>query len=178
MNEPLFDEKTLHANTKQNAGLPIRRSGRKSKPLDFGELIVDGLLQGIAAGIVMLVLFLVMGLLDGHPSAQILSALGLTRDATPVQGVLVHTAISAFYGVLWTLLLVLPVRLYLPDTIATSWEIVGVCFGCLTWIIAEAGILTITGPSMLPWWELLIAHLLYGGTLGLVQARQSAQASR
>lgn len=178
MNEPLFDEKTLHANTRQDAGSPIRRSGRKSKPLNLGELIVDGLLQGIAAGIVMLVVFLALGLLDGHAPAQIHSALGLTRDATPVQGVLVHTAISAFYGVLWILLLVLPARLFLPSNITPLWEVVGVCFGCLTWLIAEAGILMLTGMSLLPWWELLIAHLLYGGTLGLVQARQAAQISR
>lgn len=175
MNEPLLDEKTLYANRADKTSLPIRRTGRKSKSLPFGELIVDGLLQGMAAGIVMLVAFLALGLVDGHTPSHILSALGLTNGATPTQGVLVHLAISATYGVLWSLLVVLPARLYLHPVIIPTWEIVGVFFGCLTWLIAEVCLLALTGLSLLPWYGLLIAHLLYGGTLGLIQARQAAR---
>lgn len=177
MNEPLFDEKTLYAKTADRNASPIRRNGRKSKPFHIGELIVDGLLQGMAAGVVMLAAFLVLGLLDGHAAAQILSALGLASGATPMQGVLVHLAISAVYGVLWSILVVMPARLYFSNAPSPAWEVAGVCFGSLTWIIAELCLLALTGLSLLPWFELLIAHMLYGGTLGLIQARQAAQGS-
>lgn len=175
MNEPLFDEKTIYANPSEKAASPLRRSGRKSKSLPVGELIVDGLLQGMAAGIVMLLAFLALGLLDGHGVGQILSALGLAGGATPMQGVLVHLAISATYGVLWSILVIFPFHLYLPVTTAFPWEIAGACFGCITWLIAEVCLLALTGLSLLPWFELLIAHLLYGGTLGLIAARQATQ---
>ncbi len=171
MNEPLFEEKTLYGKQTRGASVPVRRSERKVKPFPLGEVAVDGLLQGVAAGIVMLLVFLALGALEGYAPSRILSALGLTHDATQVQGALVHLAIGAIYGVLWSLLIALPVRLYFPEIETATWVAVGLGFGCLTWLVAEAALFAVTGLSMLPWYALLMAHLLYGGTLGLIQAR-------
>lgn len=175
MNEPLFDKMTHYSNTTDSANPHSRRNGGKSKPLPLSELVVDGLLQGMAAGMVMLLVFLTLGAFEGHEAELILAALGLTPGATATQGMLVHFAISAAYGVLWSILIVLPLRLCFPATTASTWGVVGVAFGCITWLIAEIALIASTGLSLLPWFALLIAHLLYGGTLGCTQARRLAQ---
>ena len=70
----------------------------------FGDLAVDGLLQGLAAGAIMLALLLGVGMLEGVAPATVLARFGLPGSASAVTGLLGHLAVSAVLGLVWGVL--------------------------------------------------------------------------
>jgi hypothetical protein len=151
-----------------------RRILQKRNRAPITDFVVDGLLYGIFAGVVMLALLIGMGKLVGREMPDLLSMLG-APDATPapIQGALRHIAMSGFYGIVWSLLIVLPVR-HLRLGYAFPWRLAGICYGTVLWMIAWIVIQYWTALSLLPWYALLIAHMCYGGTLGYLQVRQES----
>lgn len=144
---------------------------RRNNP--FADSVVDGLLHGMFAGSVMLALLVGMGNLLGKAPPALLSMLGAPDAASsPMQGALRHIAMSAVYGIVWSLLIVLPVRRQ-RFAHSLNWRLVGVGYGVLLWSIALIVIQYWTALSLLPWYALLIAHMVYGGTLGYLKVRQS-----
>ena len=73
-----------------------KRENMASKSL--GDLAVDGLLLGLAAGAMMVAFLLVAGMLDGVAPAAVLARFGLPGSATAVTGLLGHLAVSAVLG--------------------------------------------------------------------------------
>ena len=137
----------------------------------IADCIVDGILHGMFAGSVMLALFIGMGNLVGKSPLDLLSMLGAPDTASsPMQGALRHIAMSAVYGIVWILLIVLPVRRWRFAHVY-NWRLVGIGYGILLWLIALIVIQYWTALSLLPWYALLIAHMVYGGTLGYLQVR-------
>jgi len=151
-----------------------RRTLSKRKSMPIADCIVDGLLHGMTAGVVMLALFIGMGNLLGKEPLEVLAMLGAPDAASsPIQGALRHIAMSALYGIAWSPLIVLTVcHLQCPS--ATNWRLIGIGYGILLWMIALFVIQYWTALSLLPWYALLIAHMVYGGTLGYLQARQKS----
>lgn len=151
-----------------------RRTYPKQKDLHVGDAVVDGVLQGMCAGLFMLALFVGMGRLAGHQPLDFLVMLGIPGiSATPAQGALVHIAISTLYGVVWSSLIVLPLRRW-GSPLPSHWLFRGLAFGLFTWMVAQIAIQYWTSLSLLPWYALLIAHLGYGGTLGYLQGKRTA----
>lgn len=132
----------------------------------LGDLAVDGLLQGLAAGTIMLVFLLAIGLVEGMAPAVVLARLGPSDSATAVTGLLGHLALSAVLGLVWGVLYgSLLRRLSVP-----AW-VLGAAYGLALYVGAAIFVVNATGLAAFAPWALLAAHLAYGVTLGLLSGR-------
>ncbi len=127
-----------------------------------GDRAAHGLLRGVAAGLVMAVVLVLVGLALGDTLDQAISRFSPSGIEVPLQGVLVHLGVSAVYGTVFGLLQpLLPRRL-------PGW-LTGLVYGLLLYGLALAVVLPRTGPGManLPPLALALAHGIYGLVLGL-----------
>lgn len=136
-----------------------------------GDAAVDGLLHGVGAGIVMAIYLIVIGVLMGTGVAATLSAFDLGEGTSPVRGALIHLAVAAIYGMLFSLIYRLIGR---GRPIGRGGNvIIGLTFGLLMWLITQiafaAGINV--ALSSLPAVHFAVAHALYGLTLGWLIGR-------
>lgn len=135
----------------------------------WGDTAVSGLLAGIMAGVVMAAFISAAGFVGGSSVADVLARFGAGEGTAPVVGLLTHLAVSGVYGIAWAYLLRI-VRTFLP---APAW-LVGVAYGLLLFLVAQG--IFLVGPTLLvdiPSLQFLVAHGLYGLTLGL-QTRSGA----
>ncbi len=132
----------------------------------WGDAAVDGLLAGVAAGLVMAAYVLVVGLVAGHAWPDILAQFDPGLTPLPLTGALTHLAVAGVYGALfgvgWRLL-----HRAWPRLPAVA---VGLAYGLALW--ALAALVTSSRPSgewlrVLPALHLAVAHLLYGVVLGV-----------
>ena len=131
-----------------------------------GDTAVDGLLHGVGAGIVMAIYLIVIGLLTGAGLAATLSAFDLGQGTSPLRGALIHLAVAAIYGILFSLIYRLIGR---GRSIGRGGNvIIGLAYGLLLWLITQiafaAGVNV--APSSLPTLHFAVAHALYGIVLG------------
>ena len=70
----------------------------------LGDLAVDGLLHGLAAGAIMLAFLVAIGVMEGVAPAAVLARFGLPDSASVVTGLLGHLAVSAVLGLVWGVL--------------------------------------------------------------------------
>jgi hypothetical protein len=132
----------------------------------FGDLAVDGLLQGLAAGAIMLAFLLVVGMVEGVAPAAVLARFGLPDSATAMTGLFGHLAVSAVLGLVWGVLYgSLLRRAPLP-----AW-VLGAAYGLLLYAGAALFVVSATGLADFAPWQLLLAHVFYGLTLGLLSGR-------
>ena len=82
----------------------LQRKQENIATKSLGDLAVDGLLQGLAAGAIMVALLLVAGMLEGATPVAVLARFGLPGGATAVTGLLGHLAVSAVLGLVWGVL--------------------------------------------------------------------------
>jgi Family of unknown function (DUF6789) len=153
---------------------------RNSQPLirarsSIGDAAVDGLLNGAMAGVVMAIYLMVSGVLAGIGVAAILSAFDLGQGTSPVRGALIHLAVAAIYGMVFSLIYRLIAR---RRPIGRGGTIsLGVTFSMALWLIMQmafaAGITV--ALSSLPAVHLAAAHLAYGATLGWLAGRTRAE---
>lgn len=137
----------------------------------IGDAAVDGLLNGGVAGVVMAIYLMVSGVLAGIGVATILSAFDLGQGTSPVRGALIHLAVAAIYGMVFSLVYRLIVR---RRTIGRGGNvIIGLAYGLLLWLITQvaftAGVNT--ALNSFPAVHLAVAHAVYGGTLGGLTGR-------
>ena len=133
-----------------------------------GDAAVDGLLNGVIAGVGMGLYVLLVFLVNGLPINEILSYFS-NMSASPVIGALVHLAVSGIYGVLFGL----AYTLFLTRWTITSYTwfvvLVGIVYGGLLWLVATFVVfrssLSVENISGM---HLLIAHLIFGLMLGLL----------
>jgi hypothetical protein len=152
-----------------------RRTLQRQKPLRMSEMlgnaVVDGVLYGMVASVVMLTFYVILGALAGYPLDRLVAALGMPGiDSTPLQGAMGHLAMGIVYGIAWSVVLVLPIRRMMAETL--NWRVVGLVYGVAAWLFVEVVIFAVNGESLLPWFALLLAYLGYGGTLGYLQSRE------
>jgi hypothetical protein len=141
----------------------------------IGDLAVDGLLNGVMAGVVMAIYLVISGLLTGAGVAAILSAFDLGQGTSPVRGVLIHLAVAAIYGMVFNLLYRLIGR---GRSIGRGGNvIIGLAYGLLLWSITQvtfaAGINV--ALNSLPTVHFAVAHVVFGITLGWLIGRTPAK---
>lgn len=139
------------------------------------DALIDGLLAGIGAGAAMVLLLLLTGLLGGGEAASIgiiLSRFDPLGAGNPMTGLFTHIAVSAIYGLLFGLILLILARLWAPVR-RLGW-LVGLVYGLVLYGIARgafsAGV--DSGLAQFPTTILLSAHVLYGLVLGLLTGRK------
>jgi hypothetical protein len=158
---------------------PVNNRGiemSNSQPLmrarsSIGDAAVDGLLNGVVAGVVMAIYLMISGMLTGAGLVATLTAFDLGQGASPVRGALIHLAVAAIYGMVFSLMY----RLIGHDrSIGRGGNVmIGLAYGLLLWLITQisfaAGINV--ALSSLPAIHFAVAHVMFGITLGWLIGR-------
>ncbi len=133
----------------------------------WGDAAVDGLISGVAAGLLMAVFLLVAGAFGGKGLADVLRQFDPGAGPAPLTGAVTHLAISGVYGILFA-------SLWRP--LARVWVrlpvwLFGLIYGLLLWLLAAA--VTAARAGLGAGWlqgisaaQLAVAHLIYGLALG------------
>jgi hypothetical protein len=138
----------------------------------IGDAAVDGLLNGVVAGVVMAIYLMISGVLTGAGLAATLSAFDLGQGTSPVRGALIHLAVAAIYGMVFSLLYRL---IGGSRSIGRGGNVmIGLAYGLLLWLITQitfaAGINVML--NSLPAVHFAVAHALFGLTLGWLIGRK------
>ncbi|HVP21419.1 MAG TPA: hypothetical protein VMS73_06110 [Anaerolineaceae bacterium] len=127
------------------------------------DAAVSGLFGGLLGGLAMALVIALFSLLNGHG----LGYLGYFSTATavsPLQGLLMHLAVSCIYGMLFSLILYWTrlERLKVPGWLA------GLVYAVLLWVLAVTVLLPAAHSLMLSigWPAFFFGHLAYGLVLG------------
>ena len=137
----------------------------------IGDVAVDGLLAGMAAGVVMALWLVLVGLLDGEGPAAILGRFDPGVGGSPLIGALMHLAVAGFYGVGLALIL----RLLAGRGMATNRAVwlLSAAYGLILWLAARLIVLPGLNQALgdIATFNLLGAHILYGLILGYLLGR-------
>jgi hypothetical protein len=136
-----------------------------------GDAAVDGLLNGVAAGVVMAIYLMISGVLTGASLAATLSAFDLGQGVSPVRGAVIHVAVAAIYGMVFSLIGRLIERSRPIGRGGTL--IMGVTYSLGLWLITQLAFAASipVALSSLPAVHLAVAHALFGLTLGWLIGR-------
>jgi len=145
-----------------------------SKPTTAGDAAVDGLLSGVAAGIVMAVYLVAVGLVMGEGPGIVLSRFDPGEGASPLTGALMHLAVAGMYGMLFGLGHRLVARRW--RHILPGW-LTGLAYGLALLLIAEAVILPGTDSPLreIAFVHFALAHMIYGLVLGSLHGRPTSE---
>lgn len=136
----------------------------------FGDRAVDGLLAGVAAGLVMALVLAVAGLLRGEAVATLFHRFAPSEEASALSGFLAHVAVSAIYGLIFALL-----RRAMPRSwrVGTTSVVAGMAYGVVLLALAQLVLLPGSGSSLLALPPLVLAagHVVYGLALGWLLAK-------
>lgn len=136
----------------------------------WGDDIVDGLLRGAGAGLLMIAYVLLAGALTGESAAATLGRFDPASGGQALRGGLAHLATAAVYGAIfgaaWHALS--PWRARLPGWLA------GLAYSVLLLALANGVLLPWMAPALrgVPALHFFVAHLLYGILLGWLIARR------
>jgi len=133
------------------------------------DAAVDGLTSGLLTGAAMGLFLMAAGLAQGQSPATILGRFAISGSAAnPLEGVLLHLAVSAIYGILYGLLFWLGLRRWLSGRPSAWGALPGAAFGLLIWLAAEFILIPVSGSqaASFPAWQFALAHLLFGAILG------------
>jgi hypothetical protein len=132
----------------------------------IGDVAVDGLLAGMAAGVVMGGVLVLWGLVDGANPSETLGRFDPADGGSAVVGALMHLAVAAFYGVGFALLVRILAGRWAAAT-RTLW-LLGAAYGLVLWFVARFIVLPGLNPALteVPTMSFVLAHVLYGLTLG------------
>jgi len=156
----------------------MENSKRAFKSVTTGDSAVEGLLNGILAGLAMAAWVVLVELVAGFSPLTVLGYFDMSSNAvrsgaSPFIGLFTHIAVAGVYGVVFGILAV-----RLPRTLGARmnlgiWAFFGVLYGTLVLGIAEWIILPRTSSALreLPLWVLASAHLLYGLVLAWLTQR-------
>jgi len=139
-----------------------------SKHASAGDAAVDGLLSGIAAGIVMAVYLVAVGLVMGEGPGIVLSRFDPGEASSPLTGALMHLAVAGVYGMLFALGRRLIVRRQPFGRMLGG--LAGLAYGLALLLIAERVVLPGTNSPLreIPFLHFALAHVFYGLTLGFL----------
>jgi hypothetical protein len=135
-----------------------------------GDVAVDGLLRGVVAGLAMIAVLVIFGLLSQLGPQAVLSVFDPTGGENALAGLLAHLATAAIYGLLFALLTA-PFAARLGNRMI----LVGVAYGLALWLVSRGLMASELGAPLreLPAAGWLAAHIVYGGLLGwLLAARR------
>lgn len=141
----------------QSKDISIRKHGA-------GDAVVDGLLRGIAAGLAMAAVLVIIELLQGQSAGITLGRFGLNGPATPLAGLLGHLAVAAVYGGVWGFVW-LVVQRWLP---VPAW-LAGLVYGLALFAVGQVLLRAAGSPLLeLSTLSLVLPHAVYGLALGLL----------
>lgn len=125
------------------------------------DMAVSGLFAGIAAGLFMLFYLLIVGWIGGEATGALLARFAPSGSGTPLLGLVTHLAVSGIYGAIFG------GGLALTRGRISSW-LAGFVYGLALYLVAQLAILPGFGAALTAIFpaHLLMAHLIFGATLG------------
>ncbi len=147
-----------------------------TKPLRetrVGDAAVEGLLNGILAGIAMAAVIIGFGFLNGIAPLTVLQYFDVTGNTSPLTGILVHLAVAGVYGVAFGLIAFVLARVLGARMNRVGWLALGAVYGLIILGIAQGIILPRAALALeaLPFWTMAAAHIVYGLVLAGLQMR-------
>lgn len=151
----------------------MENSKQISRTGSVGDAAVEGLLNGIAAGVVMGILIVLMELVLGKAPLDVLSAFDVTNSASPLVGAFTHLAVAGVYGVVFGLVALVVGRLAGARMTLVLWVALGALYGMLIFAVAEWFILPRANSILLavPPGAFAAAHVVYGVVLAWLSRR-------
>jgi hypothetical protein len=142
------------------------------------QVIVDGLLAGMAAGTAMILFLILVGWMFSEPPSAILARFSPAQQ--PWQGLLLHLGMSAVYGVAFRLAGYYTHGLWGWHNEPLLAMLAGVIYGSFLWLLSGLVLLSVeTSPfASLPVPSFAVAHLVYGVVLGVMVQRQNESDAR
>lgn len=139
-----------------------------------GDAAVEGLFAGVLAGISMAVYLVVAGLWQGEMPGEVLVRFAPAGASAPLQGLLLHLAVSGIYGLLFGLLCQIASQLWKWAPPAWQAGAAGVLYGLALYFFAQAVILPGTGSALTGFSPIhfALAHIIYGISLGMILIRK------
>ncbi len=136
-----------------------------------GDSAADGVLVGLIAGVTSGLLLLIIGLFSGDDPSVVLERFDVGMDGSAFVGGLIHMATATVYGIGFGVLYQ-TINKRWSETDKWSW-LVGIAYGLLLLLIAEAALLTglETGLREVPFLAFTAFHIVYGLTLGEAMKR-------
>lgn len=148
------------------------------KRVNVGDAAVEGLLNGILAGVVMAAWIVLIEMLSGIAPLAVLGYFDvgsstLNSSASPFVGLFTHVAISGIYGVVFGMVAMLVARMLGAQLNLGIWSALGILYGALVFGIAEWILLPRTNSPLreMPLWAFATAHFIYGIVLAWLSAR-------
>lgn len=143
------------------------------KTVRVGDAAVEGLLNGILAGLAMGAWIVAVEWFNGIPPPTALGYFDPGENGSPLTGTILHLAVAGVYGLVFGILTALLLRL--SNAPPKKWwgPALGALYGLLIFGIAQGVVLPQTASALLalPLWTMLVAHLIYGLALGTLQLR-------
>ena len=141
-----------------------------------GDAAVEGLLNGILAGIAMAAVILGFGFINGIAPLTVLQFFDVAGNASPLTGILIHLAVAGVYGVVFGLIALGAARVLGARMNRITWLGLGVVYGIVILGIAQGIILPRAALALqvLPFWAMTTAHIVYGLVLAGLQMRGRA----
>ena len=140
----------------------------------IGDVAVDGLLAGMAGGLVMGVVLVLLGLMDGTGPLETLGHFDPANGGSAAVGGLLHLAVSGIYGVFFALGYHFLGRRW-PGINRYGW-LLGAIFGVGLWLAAQFiflpglnSALADLAPSFFA-----LGHLVYGLVIGYLIGKHPA----
>ncbi len=151
----------------------MENSRRVVRRLNAGDAAVEGLLNGILAGVAMALLLVLVQAAGGVAPLAVLSYFDLGENASPFVGAFTHIAVSGIYGVIFGMVAAILARAIGERMSLAVWLLLGLGYGLLVFGVAEWIVLprTLSPLRELPPWLFASAHVLYGLVLGLLAGR-------
>jgi len=139
----------------------------------MGDIAVDGLLAGMAAGILMAAALVLIGWLDDVGPLEMLGRFDPANGGSAATGGLFHLAVSGIYGVAFALAYHVLVSRW-PRGRQYGWEI-GLMFGLALWLAAQFSYLPRLDSALteVAPWSFALSHLIYGAGLGYLISRHN-----
>lgn len=151
----------------------MENTKRIMKTMSVGDAAVEGLMYGIAAGLVMALFVLVVEWLAGVAPLTVLGYFDGGGNASPFLGAFTHVAVSGIYGVVFGMIAMVVARMFGARMTLGMWLALGILYGALIFVVAEWIVLPRTSSPLLemPMWALAIAHFIYGAVLAALFGR-------
>jgi uncharacterized BrkB/YihY/UPF0761 family membrane protein len=137
----------------------------EEKDRTLADRAIDGLFGGLLGGAVMVGVMVIAGMVIGENALHILERFGVGQATTPAAGAMNHLAVSAVYGVGFSLLTILLPRR--TQQKIPAW-LAGLIYGALLMLLAVNVILPGARSALaeLPLWVIGVGHAVYGIVLG------------